>query len=54
MSVAQDTAAQLVQNIFDLQRALRGVTASGTKHSDLGAPCVPRHWRASSASARQP
>ena len=36
MSVAQQTAAELVHNIFDLQRALRGITAAGTKYSDLG------------------
>ncbi|TKV28604.1 MarR family transcriptional regulator [Arthrobacter sp. NamB2] len=36
MSVAQHTAAELVHNIFDLQRALRGVTAAGTKYTDLG------------------
>lgn len=36
MSVAQQTAAELVHNIFDLQRALRGVTAAGMKYSELG------------------
>lgn len=36
MSVAQQTAAELVHNIFDLQRALRGITAAGTKYSELG------------------
>jgi DNA-binding MarR family transcriptional regulator len=36
MSVAQHTAAELVHNIFDLQRALRGVTTAGMKHSELG------------------
>ncbi|MFC3298440.1 winged helix-turn-helix transcriptional regulator [Arthrobacter agilis] len=36
MSVAQHTAAELVHHIFDLQRALRGVTAAGMKYSDLG------------------
>ena len=36
MSVAQHTAAELVHNIFDLQRALRGITAAGMKYSELG------------------
>ncbi|MEG9247080.1 MarR family winged helix-turn-helix transcriptional regulator [Arthrobacter sp. Soc17.1.1.1] len=36
MSVAQHTAAELVHHIFDLQRALRGVTAAGMKYSELG------------------
>lgn len=36
MSVAQHTAAELVHNIFDLQRALRGVTAATMKYSELG------------------
>ncbi|MEC5200445.1 DNA-binding MarR family transcriptional regulator [Arthrobacter sp. PL16] len=36
MSVNQHTAAELVHNIFDLQRALRGITAAGMKYSDLG------------------
>lgn len=36
MSVAQHTAAELVHSIFDLQRALRGVTAAGMKYADLG------------------
>lgn len=36
MSVAQHTAAELVHTIFDLQRALRGVTATGMKYSELG------------------
>lgn len=36
MSVAQHTAAELVHNIFDLQRALRGVTTAGMKYSELG------------------
>lgn len=36
MSVAQHTAAELVHNIFDLQRALRGVTAAAMKYSELG------------------
>ncbi|MDN4612249.1 MarR family winged helix-turn-helix transcriptional regulator [Arthrobacter burdickii] len=36
MSVEQHTAAELVHNIFDLQRALRGVTTAGMKHSELG------------------
>ncbi len=36
MSVGQHTAAELVHHIFDLQRALRGVTAAGMKYSELG------------------
>ena len=36
MSVAQQTAAELVHSIFDLQRALRGITAAGAKDSELG------------------
>lgn len=36
MSVAERTAAELVHSIFDLQRALRGVTAAGVRHSELG------------------
>lgn len=36
MSVAQHTAAELVHHIFDLQRALRGVTAAGMRYSELG------------------
>ena len=36
MSVAQRTAAELVHTIFDLQRALRGVTAAGMRNADLG------------------
>lgn len=36
MSVAQQTAAELVHNIFDLQRALRGITAAGARYSQLG------------------
>ncbi|MBG6225888.1 DNA-binding MarR family transcriptional regulator [Arthrobacter sp. CAN_A2] len=36
MSVGQSTAAELVHNIFDLQRALRAVTAASMKHSELG------------------
>lgn len=36
MAVAQHTAAELVHGIFDFQRALRGVMAAGTRHSDLG------------------
>ena len=36
MSVGQSTAAELVHNIFDLQRALRAVTAASMKYSELG------------------
>ncbi len=36
MSVARQTAAGLVHNIFDLQRALRAITAAGAKYSELG------------------
>ncbi|MHA7239658.1 MarR family winged helix-turn-helix transcriptional regulator [Arthrobacter sp. TMS1-12-1] len=36
MSVAQHTAAELVHHIFDLQRALRAVTAASMKNSALG------------------
>ncbi|WP_104168665.1 MarR family winged helix-turn-helix transcriptional regulator [Arthrobacter sp. SX1312] len=36
MSVGQSTAGELVHNIFDLQRALRAVTAAGMKYSELG------------------
>ena len=36
MPVAQHTAAELVHTIFDLQRALRGVTAAGMRTADLG------------------
>jgi len=36
MSVGQHTAAELVHHIFDLQRALRAVTTSSMKNSELG------------------
>lgn len=36
MPVAQQTAAELVHTILDLQRAVRGATAASTRHSELG------------------